>query len=114
MTAFILDENTVACLHQALGIDAIVNSIKQLTAHMHQDKKEETDDDFRSTKRIKLDHAEAENEDDESDVEVSIKAGNLKNHLDFWIMLTSVVNILETVQGYKIEFSTMPINTILG
>lgn len=37
-----------------------------------------------------------------------IKAGNLKNHLDFWTMLTSDVNILEIVQGYKIEFSTMP------
>lgn len=41
-------------------------------------------------------------------LEAPIKPGNLKNHLEFWTMLTSDVNILETVQGYKIEFSTMP------
>lgn len=44
---------------------------------------------------------------DDKKLEVSIKAGK-KNHLDFWTMLTSDVNIFETVQGYKIEISTMP------
>lgn len=58
MAAPILDQNIVACLHQALGVNAIVSSIHQLTARMHQDKKEEIDDYCRPTKRIKLDHAE--------------------------------------------------------
>lgn len=40
---------------------------------MHQDKKEETDDDCRPTKRIQLYHAVSENEDDESDVEIEDK-----------------------------------------
>lgn len=70
MAAPMLDQNTVDCLHQALGIDAIVSSIRQLTAQMHKSKEEENDDDCRPTKRIKLDHEESENEDDDSDVEI--------------------------------------------
>lgn len=35
-------------------------------------------------------------------LKVSIKAGNLKKHLEFWTMLISDANILETVQSYKI------------
>lgn len=38
ISAPILDQNTVACLHQSLGIDAFVSSIRQLTAQMHKDK----------------------------------------------------------------------------
>ena len=41
-------------------------------------------------------------------LENAIGSGNLKNHLTFWKTLTTDVNILEIVQGYKIEFSMMP------
>lgn len=32
----------------------------------------------------------------------------MKNHLTFWKSLTTDSNILEIIQGYKIEFSMMP------
>ena len=41
-------------------------------------------------------------------LENAIGSGNLKNHLTFWKTLTTDVNILEIVQGYKIEFPMMP------
>lgn len=37
---------------------------------MHKNKEEENDDDCRPSKRIKLDHAESEDSDDNSDVEL--------------------------------------------
>lgn len=41
-------------------------------------------------------------------LQVTVGSGNLKNHLTFWKSLTTDSNILEIIQGYKIEFSMMP------
>lgn len=58
------DQNTVTCLHQALGIDSIMSSIRRLTSQIQRNKEEENDDNCPPTKQIKLDDAESENEDD--------------------------------------------------
>lgn len=58
------DQNTVTCLHQALGIDSIMSSIRRLTSQIQRNKEEENDDNCPPTIQIKLDDAESENEDD--------------------------------------------------
>lgn len=64
MAAPMFDQNTVTCLHQALGIDSIMSSIRRLTSQIQRNKEEENDDNCPPTIQIKLDDAESENEDD--------------------------------------------------
>lgn len=63
MAAPMFDQNTVTCLHPALGIDSIMSLIRRLTSQIQRNKEEENDNCL-PTKQIKLDDAESENEDD--------------------------------------------------
>lgn len=68
--------SVTASLHQALGINAIVNSIRELSSLM-SDKKQE-DDDERPSKRLKLSSNDADSETDDKIDENS--ENELENH----------------------------------